>query len=104
MKGVIKARVYLRDLDLIAATVFMVELGDLRRFASYQGWMTNLGLSPSDHSSGNTCREDPIANARNKNARRIVVEATWPYRLYPRVSRQIAIRQQGPPEAICDIA
>jgi len=104
MKGVVKALMCLRGLDIIAATVFIAEIGDLSRFAHPKALMKYLGLTPSEHSSGNTRRQGPITKAGNKHARRILVEAAWTYRFNPRVSRPIEIRQQAQPKAIRDIA
>jgi transposase len=104
MKGVVKALMCLRGSDLIAATVFIAEIGDLSRFAHPKALMKYLGLTPSEHSSGNTRRQGPITKAGNKHARRILVESAWTYRFNPRVSRVIEVRQQGQPKAIRDIA
>jgi len=104
MQRVVKALMCLRGLDLIAAIVFIAEIGDLSRFAHPKALMKYLGLIPSEHSSGNTRRQGPITKAGNKHARRILVEAAWTYRFNPRVSRPIEVRQQGQPKAIRDIA
>ena len=104
MRSVVKALMCLRGIDFIAAITFIAEIGDLSRFAHPKALMKYLGLIPSEYSSGNTRRLGPITKTGNKHARRILVEAAWTYRFNPRVSRPIAVRQEGQPKAIRDIA
>lgn len=104
MKGVVNALMCLRGIDFIAAITFIAEIGDLSRFAHPKALMKYLGLIPSEYSSGNTRRLGPITKTGNKHARRILIEAAWTYRFNPRVSRPIAVRQEGQPKTIRDIA
>src|SRR5882757_3143293 len=48
----VTALMALRGLDLVAATIFLAEIGDLTRFASARELMAYLGLVPSEHSTG----------------------------------------------------
>ncbi|MFO1466827.1 MAG: IS110 family transposase [Steroidobacteraceae bacterium] len=104
MKPVLKALMCLRGLDFVAAITFIAEIGDLSRFAHPKSLMSYLGLTPSEHSSGNTRRQGGITKTGNKHARRILIEAAWTYRFNPRVSRPIEVRQEGQSKAIRDIA
>ncbi len=53
---VIEGLMALRGVNLLTATTVVVEIGDLRRFASAPQLMAYLGLVPSEHSSGGTTR------------------------------------------------
>jgi transposase len=66
--------------------------------------MSYLGLVPCEHSSGGTTRRGSITKTGNTHARTALVEASWQYRLKPRVSRIILLRQEKLPKEIKDIA
>ena len=66
--------------------------------------MSYLGLTPSEHSSGQSRRQGAITKAGNGPARRMLVEIAWHYRFPARVSRIIATRQSALPKFVCDIA
>ena len=63
-----------------------------------------LGLSPSEHSSGEKIARGSITKAGSSRARRVLVEEAWTYRLPARVSRKIGYRHDGLPKAVLDIA
>jgi transposase len=77
----------MRGIDLIAATTFLAEIGDLSRFRTPHELMAYLGLVPSEASTGNTIRRGPITKAGNRRARRMLVECAWSYQHPPRVGR-----------------
>lgn len=104
MNPVVKALMCLRGFDVVAATTFVAEIGDLSRFPEPGSLMAYLGLVPSEHSSGNTRNQGSITKTGNKHARRILVEAAWNYRHKAHVGREIQKRQQGQDKAIRDIA
>ncbi|WP_276529993.1 transposase [Shewanella indica] len=62
-------------------------MGDLRRFASPRSLMNFVGLTPSEHSSGQRERRGGITKCGNSHARRILIESAWAYRFPARVSR-----------------
>jgi transposase len=82
----------LRGIDLVAAATLLVELGDLRRFPSPKQLMAYVGITPSEHSSGQSRQRGRITKAGNSEARRIFTEAAWAYRWPPRLSKRIATR------------
>ena len=93
----------LRGISTLAAMVILSEIYDLRRFATARQFMAFLGLVPSEHSSGQKQRRGGITKTGNGHVRRILVEAAWAYRHYPRVtSRQRKMLSQQPP-AIADV-
>jgi transposase len=66
--------------------------------------MAYLGLTPSEHSSGNTVRRGGITKAGNALARRALIEGAWTYRMQARVSRKLHDRIENLPQVIRDIA
>ncbi len=93
----------LRGISTLAAMVILSEVYDLRRFTTASEFMAFLGLVPSEHSSGQKQRRGGITKTGNGRVRRILVEAAWAYRHYPKVtSRQRKMFAQQPP-AIADV-
>lgn len=93
----------LRGISTLAAMVILSEVYDLRRFASASEFMAFLGLVPSEHSSGQKQRRGGITKTGNGRVRRILIEAAWSYRHYPKVtSRQRKMFASQPP-AIADV-
>jgi transposase len=81
---VVTALMAVRGLDLISATIFLAEIGDLSR-ASPRQLMAYLGLVPGEESTGDRVWRGGITKAGNHRARRILVECSWSYR-HPRGS------------------
>lgn len=79
---------------LTAATV-VAEVGDLKRFPSAAKFASFLGLTPSEHSSGDTRSRGRITKAGNKRLRCLLVEAAWAYWRSPHVSRELEARSAG---------
>jgi transposase len=66
--------------------------------------MAWLGVTPSEHSSGNKRRQGSITKNGNSYARKLLVEAAWSYRHLARVSPEIQRRHEGIPKPIVDRA
>jgi transposase len=94
----------MRGIDLIAATAFLAEIGDLSRFQTPRELMAYLGLVPSEDSTGDTVRRGPITKAGNRRARRILVECSWSYRHPPRVGKKKQEKVAAAPRAVREIA
>ena len=93
----------LRGISTLAAMVILSEVYDLHRFDTASEFMAFLGVVPSEHSSGQRQRRGGITKTGNGRVRRILVEAAWSYRHYPKVtSRQRKMFAQQPP-AIADV-
>jgi transposase len=91
----------LRGVDTLTAVGLCAEIGDFERFAKAAQLMHYLGLTPSEHTTGQTRRLSSITKAGSGHARRLLVEAAWHYRSRPRIGRALNDRQDGqPPEAI----
>ncbi len=70
---------------LIVAVTLVAEVGDLTHFHSPRQLMPYVGLVPSEHSSGPSIRRGGITKAGNGEARRVLIEAAWSYRMQARV-------------------
>jgi transposase len=66
---------------MVIAVTLVAEVGDLTRFDDPRDLMSRLGLVPSEHSSGATTRRGGITKTGNTEARRVMIEAAWTYRL-----------------------
>lgn len=76
----------LRGVDMICAVTFATAVGDLSRFENPRQLMAYLGLVPSEHSSGGSVRRGKITKTGNREARRVLIEASWSYRYPARVA------------------
>ncbi|MFM0069322.1 IS110 family RNA-guided transposase [Paraburkholderia aspalathi] len=94
----------MRGVQFTTAVCMLAELGDLSRFAHPRQLMAWLGVTPSEHSSGEKRRQGSITKNGNSYARKLLVEAAWSYRHPARVSPEIQRRQQGIPKPIVDRA
>ena len=57
----------------------MFEAGVFSRFRSARSFAAWVGLTPSEHSSGESDRRGAITKAGNKHLRKALVEAAWHY-------------------------
>ena len=101
---VVTALMAMRGLDLVSATAFLAEMGDLSRFRTARELMGYLGLVPSERSTGDTVKRGGITKAGNRRARRILVECSWSYRHPPRVGRDKQVKVAAAPPAVREIA
>lgn len=92
---VVRALMALRGIALINAMTLVAEAGDMTRFDSPTQLMSYFGLTPSEYSSGEKRHQGGITKAGNGACRRALVEAAHHYRVAPRVSRYMQIRQEG---------
>jgi transposase len=100
----VTALMAMRGLDLVSATVFLAEIGDLSRFRTARELMGYLGLVPSEHSTGDKVRRGGITKAGNRRARRILVECSWSYRHPPRIGKEKLAKVAAAPPAVREIA
>ncbi|MDR3383244.1 IS110 family transposase [Cupriavidus basilensis] len=94
----------MRGIQFTSAVGMLAELGDLSRFQHPRQLMAWLGVTPSEHSSGETRRLGSITKTGNSYARKLLVEAAWSYRHPARVSPAIQLRHEGIPKPIIDRA
>lgn len=100
----VKAIQSLRGVAELTAVTIVAELGKLERFSNPKELMAYLGLVPSVHSTGSSTRRGGITKTGNGFVRRVLVEASWTYRLPARVTKHLLKRNKELPLAIQDIS
>jgi transposase len=101
---VVEAIQALRGGQFTAAVTLIAEVGDLTRFDTPCQLMSYLGLTPSEHSSGERRRQGAITKTGNAHARRVLVEGARAYRYPAKVSRHLQLRVETVPKGIQDIS
>jgi transposase len=94
----------LRGVELVTAMTVVAELGDISRFTSAPEIMAHLGLVPSEHSSGDRKQRGGITKTGNDHARRVLIEASWCYRLPARKTAHLQRRAEKTSESVQAIA
>ena len=94
----------MRGVGPIVAATIATELGDLRRFATASQLMSYVGLVPSEYSSGPKVTRGSITKAGNSHVRWKLVESAWHSRHRPAMTKHLARRSEGVPQAVRDIA
>jgi transposase len=100
----VQALMCLRGFQLVAASILVAEINQVQRFNHPRGMMAYLGLVPREASTGDSRRLGAITKAGNAQARWILVEASQHVHLPPKVSKELAARQEGQPEVYRRIA
>ncbi len=90
----------MRGIQLIAATVLISELGDLRRFAHPRQLMDYLGLVSREESTGDRQHRGAITKCGNTHARWFLIECAQHYALPPKVSKELSKRQEHQSQGI----
>jgi transposase len=98
LEPVVKALMGFRGFQVVAAMIVISEIGDIHRFAHPRQLMAYLGLVPTENSSGGTRKQGSITKAGNGHLRWIMTESAQHYRLPPKVSRELSLRQLEIPE------
>lgn len=104
LAAVVDALMALRGIDLVSATAFLAEIGDLSRFRTPRELMAFLGLVPSEHSTGDKVKRGGITKTGNRRARCILAECSWAYRHPPRVGKDKQARVAAAPRVVREIA
>ena len=69
----------LMGVDTASAADLVFEAGEFSRFRNARSFAAWVGLTPSEHSSGESDRRGAITKAGNKHLRKALVEAAWHY-------------------------
>ena len=69
----------LKGIDVATAADLTFEAGEFSRFRSARSFAAWVGLTPSEHSSGETVARGGITKAGNRHLRRDLVESAWHY-------------------------
>jgi len=100
LKPAVQALMSFRGFQQVAAMITVSELGDIHRFAHPRQLMTYLGLVSTEHSSGPRQHLGRISRCGNGHARWLLTECAEHYALPPKVSKELAARQQGQPRQV----
>jgi transposase len=104
MKPLVEALMAMRGIQLLAATVLISELGDVRRFDHPRQLMAYLGLVSSERSTGPSRHQGPITKCGNTHARWFLIECAQHYALPPKVSKELSKRQQHQSQPIKELS
>ena len=104
LQPVVEALQSLRGVQFTVAVTLVAELGDLTRVDNPRQLMSDLGLIPSEYSSGDRRRQGGITKAGNTHARRVLIEGAWAYRYPAKVSRHLQLRLETLPKPLQDIS
>ena len=85
----------LKGVKTLTAATIVAEVGDLKRFPTAGQFMSFLGLTPSENSTGDGRRRGPITKAGNKRLRSLIVESAWTHRRSPHIGRDLDVRLRG---------
>lgn len=91
-------------IDTYTAISFIVEIFNFERFESAGDFMSYLGLTPSENSSGGKISKGGITKAGNKRVRRLFNESACHYRHTYIPSNALKERRKGQPEWAIEIA
>lgn len=61
----------------VVSSLFLLEIGDIRRFGSFDRLNDFIGFCPDTNSSGETDRDTGITARRHKQLRTALIEAAW---------------------------
>jgi transposase len=95
MQPMVAALMGLRGFARVGAMVLVSELGAAWRFEHPRQLMAYLGLVPTENTSAGKRRQGGITKTGNSHARWLLIEAAQHYRLSPKVSKELSVRQQG---------
>src|ERR1051326_3898031 len=87
----------LRGIDWLTAMTILVELGDLRRFATAPQLMAAVGVVPSEFSTGDKIKRGAITKTGHAHVRRVLIQAAWHYQHYTRPGPRVRRRRTGQP-------
>ena len=89
----------LKGVDVMTAADIVFEAGELARFRNARSFAAWLGLTPSEHSSGEKVARGGITKAGNKHLRKVMAEAAWHYLSASPHSKGLAPGQAPDPAA-----
>ena len=103
-KPLVEALMGMRGFKLVAAMVMVSEIGYFGRFKHPKQLMAYLGLVPSEESSGDKRRMGSITKCGNGHARWMLIESAAHYRLPPKVSKALSVRQEGLSREVLEVS
>ncbi len=91
-------------IDTTTAMGIVCEMFAFERFGEANKFMSYLGMTPSENSSGEKERKGRITKAGNSRVRRLLIEAAWHYRHRPSVGATLSKRREGQESWVIEIA
>lgn len=89
----------LKGVDTTTAADLVFEAGEFSRFKNARSFAAWIGLTPSEHSSGEKVVRGGITKAGNKHLRRVLVESSWHYGHCSPCPKDLARGQSPDPRA-----
>ena len=86
-------------IDVMTAADLVFEAGEFSRFKSARSFAAWIGLTPSEHSSGEGVHRGGITKAGNRHLRKDLVESAWHYLSCSPHSKDLARGQVPDPRA-----
>ncbi len=93
-----------RGIDTLSAMTLIIEIGDIRRFATPRKLSSYAGFDVREYSSGGKERKFNISKLGNKQIRTTVVEACQQLDYSYRISRRLKNAREGQLKQVVDIA
>ena len=75
-----------RGIGALSAMIMLTEVRNVRRFRTSQEFASNLGLVPSEHSTGEQEHRGHITKAGNRHIRSVLVECAWSWIRYDKAA------------------
>jgi transposase len=94
-RPLVEALMGFRGFQRTAGMVLVSEIGNFKRFDHPKKLMAYLGLVPTEDSSGGKRRQGGITKCGNSHARWMLVECAGHYRMPPKISKALSVRQEG---------
>jgi transposase len=91
-------------IDTVTALTLVAELYGIERFGSPRQLMSYLGLTPSEHSSGDRERKGGITKAGNGRVRRMLIQTAWHYPKSATAGTVLQSRRKDQPPEVIAIA
>lgn len=89
----------LKGIDIMTAADLVFEADEFSRFGNARSFAAWIGLTPSEHSSGEGIHRGGITKAGNKHLRKALVESAWHYLNAKPGSKDLARGQVPDPSA-----
>lgn len=86
-----------RGIATLGALTLVTEVCDWRRFPTAGGFMSFVGLTVSENSSGGSTRRGRLTKSGNSHVRTQLIESAWAYQHRPGVGVALARRQKTVP-------
>lgn len=100
----VRALMTFRGIALVNAMTLVSEIGNFSRFDKAPGLMNFIGLTPSEHSTGEKRSQGSITKTGNSFCRKALIESAWHYRQPARVAPTLRLRQHGQPKEVNDLS